>query len=93
MKTVTFQPSGRKVEVLSGSRVYEAIQAANLPVASSCGADGTCGKCGVRVIQGSVTAPSPHEERVLEANRVDPALRLSCMTTVETDLVVTTDYW
>ena len=93
MKTVTFRPSGRTVEVPTGSRVYEAIRAANLPVASSCGAVGTCGKCGVRVIQGSVTEATPHERRVSDANRVDSALRLSCMAKVETDLLVTTDYW
>ena len=93
MKTVTFYPSGRKVEVHAGSRVYDAIQTAGLPVASSCGADGTCGKCGIRVMQGRVSAASSHEERVLEANRVAPSMRLSCMTNVETDLVITTDYW
>ena len=93
MKTVTFYPSGRKVKVHTGSRVYDAIRAADLPVASSCGAEGTCGKCGIRVMQGSVSAASSHEERVLVANRVGPSMRLSCMANVETDLVVTTDYW
>ena len=93
MKTVTFHPSGRSVKVHRGTRIYEAIRAANLPVASSCGADGTCGKCGVRVVQGSVTAATAHEQRVRSANRVGPDLRLSCMSEVVTDLVVTTDYW
>ena len=91
MKTVTFYPSGRKVKVHTGSRVYDAIRAADLPVASSCGAEGTCGKCGIRVMQGRVSAASSHEERVLAANRAEPSMRLSCMTNVETDLVVTTD--
>ena len=93
MKLVTFHPSGRTVEVPLGSRIYDAIRAANLPVASSCGADGTCGKCGVRIVQGSVAPATPHEHRVCKDNRVDAGLRLSCMAEVETDLVVTTDYW
>ena len=90
---VRFAPSGREVHVDKGTTLFEAAQAAGLPVGSSCGADGTCGKCGLRILAGPLADPSERELRVAQANRLDPALRLSCMVGVEDDLEVTADYW
>ena len=73
----------------------EAIKGAGLPIAEACGADGLCGRCGVRVA-GDVEALSEEtreEERAKQRNRVDPSLRLSCLTTVAGELEVTADYW
>ena len=93
MKRVHFVPSGVEVDVPEGSRLYDAVKQSSLPIASSCGADGTCGKCGLRVLSGTLSEPTEHESRVKAANRVGDSLRLSCMATIQTDLIVTADYW
>ena len=49
---VRFSPSGRGVRVPLGTTLWKAIRSAGLPVASACGADGICGRCGVTVIEG-----------------------------------------
>ena len=90
---VRFEPSGREVEVEEGTSIFEAAQRADLPVGSSCGADGTCGRCGLRVVSGTLPPPTDRERKVAHDNRVSPDLRLSCMVEVTADVCLTADYW
>jgi ferredoxin len=90
---VIFAPSGSRIEVAAGTTLLDAAIAAGMPVGSSCGADGICGKCGLRVLSGKLQAPSEREARVAQANRVDEGLRLSCMVQLTEDLRVSADYW
>ena len=90
-----FEPMGLEVVVPPGRRVYDVATALGLPLAQSCGGEGICGRCGVRVVRGgSALSPERGPERARKvANRVDPELRLACLTTVRGPVVVTTDYW
>ena len=90
---IRFLPSGVEIEVASGTTLLDAAHTAGLPVGNSCGADGTCGRCGLRVVSGSLPPPSAREQRVLHANRVDSGLRLSCMVEPDADVEITADYW
>ena len=90
---VRFMPGAIEVDVEAGTTLFEAAQLAQLPVGSSCGADGTCGKCGLRLLNGSLPAPTPREVKVSADNRTEPGLRLSCMVEVQSDVEVTADYW
>lgn len=90
---VRFEPSGSVVEVEPGTTAFDAAKKAHLPVGSSCGADGTCGRCGLRVLSGSLPPPSERERKVARDNRVPPDLRLSCMVEVNADVCLTADYW
>ncbi|MCB9777131.1 MAG: (2Fe-2S)-binding protein [Alphaproteobacteria bacterium] len=49
------------------------------PIMTGC-AEGDCGTCRVEVItgMGSLSVETDREQRVKEANKVDPALRLGC---------------
>lgn len=93
MKRVRFVPSNIELEVDDNTELFDAIQGADLPIASSCGAQGACGKCGIRVLSGSVSEQTQREVRIKKANRIDPELRLSCLIHAESDLIITTDYW
>lgn len=100
MPLVSFQPSGRAVEVPAGSTILDAILAAGLPVARACGADGLCARCGVAVrATGSggpgaaVDEPDPAELATRRRNRLDPDLRLACRTRVRRDVEVRAPYW
>ena len=93
VKRVRFVPSNIEVEVDGGTELFDAIHNADLPIASSCGAQGACGKCGIRILSGSVSEQTPREVRLKKANRVAPELRLSCLAYAESDLIITTDYW
>ena len=90
---VRFSPQEYEVEIESGTTLFEAATQAGLPVGNSCGADGTCGRCGLRVLSGTLPPPSIREQKVSRANRVDDGLRLSCMVKPDSDVEVTADYW
>ena len=90
---VRFTPSGIEVEISSGTTLLEAALAAELPVGNSCGADGTCGRCGLRLVSGKLPSPSRREQDVAAANRLEPGLRLSCMIQPNQDVEITADYW
>jgi len=90
---VRFLPSNHVIEVEPNVTLFEAAQRAGLPVGSSCGAAGTCGRCGLRIVDGSLSPPTPHEIKVVQDNRVSDSLRLSCMVSVTSDITVTADYW
>jgi len=92
---VRFEPSGRRARVAPGTSLLEAARSAGLPVASSCGAEGICGRCGMEIIAGgeALAEPSPRELEIKRMNRIEPALRLSCRIALSSDLVVTAPYW
>jgi adenylate cyclase len=64
-------------------------------VASACGADGICGRCGLRVLAGGESLPeeTEAERRIKQRNRVDAELRLACRARLAGDLDVTATYW
>lgn len=92
---IRFLPSDRSVEIASGTTLLEAAAKAKLPVASACGAEGICARCGMQILEGAGTlAPEAEVERDAKArNRVDPELRLACQITPDHDLTVTAPYW
>jgi ferredoxin len=93
MPTVRFTPSGRSVEVAAGSRLTDAIRRAGLPIASPCGDDLICGKCGIRVLEGPVGREAPVEVEAKRRNRVPDDQRLACALRVRGDMLLTADYW
>ena len=93
MPRVRFRPGGRSVEVSKGTLLIDAVREAGLPIASPCGDDLICGRCGVRLPSRRVTREAPIDRNAKQRNRVDPELRLACALRVHDDLEVTADYW
>jgi adenylate cyclase len=95
MASVRFRPSGGEVHVDVGTTLHAAVLRAGLPIASACGADGLCARCGLDVIAGSerLSPELPDEQRAKQRNRIEPHLRLACQTRVEGDVEVTAAYW
>ena len=93
MPTLRFPSHGIALEVPRGTRLIEAIRQAELPIAAACGNDLVCGKCGVRVLEGTLRRESRLERRAKRMNRVPAELRLACAIRVYDDLAVTADYW
>ena len=50
---VTFEPQGRAVFVLPGTKILEAAADAGLTIDTPCGGAGLCGKCRVQVSSGA----------------------------------------
>jgi uncharacterized 2Fe-2S/4Fe-4S cluster protein (DUF4445 family) len=95
MPIVTLLPSGRVIEIPSGTMLFDAACRAGLPVASSCSAEAVCGKCVMKIHSGpeKLNAPTEHETKLLARDKRDPAERISCMVHVYGDCTVSTSYW
>jgi uncharacterized 2Fe-2S/4Fe-4S cluster protein (DUF4445 family) len=78
---VTFQPSGKTVYVLPGTRVVEAAALAALAFDSPCGGEGTCGKCRIAVRKGAGD-PSSIERNRFAPDELAAGVRLACQTAV-----------
>lgn len=92
---ISFLPSGRRAQIEAGETLHDAVRRAGLPIASACGADGLCGRCGVRVLEGAAQLPpeDAHETQVKRRNRVDSELRLACRVVPAGDVTLTASYW
>jgi len=84
---VTFQPEGRSVFVLAGTKLVEAAGQAGIILNQPCGGEGTCGKCRVEVL-GSAPEPTPADRRSFGDAELAEGTRLACQLTVQSDLVV-----
>ena len=85
---VTFQPHGRAVYVLGGTKILEAAARAGLTLQTPCGGAGTCGKCRVQ-IPADVASPCQADSEVFDEQELADGWRLACQTPVIGDMVVT----
>ncbi|MDW7673478.1 MAG: 2Fe-2S iron-sulfur cluster-binding protein, partial [Bacillota bacterium] len=54
--TVRFLPNNVEIEVDSGVSLLEVANKAGIAIKSTCGGDGSCGRCTVKVQEGQVTS-------------------------------------
>ena len=82
--TVTFVPGDRCVTVPKGTTLLEAAYKADVHVVATCGGRGTCGKCGVRILEGTPGRSLP----VIRQVHMPKGIHLACLVTVETRVTV-----
>ena len=82
---LTIFPEGANIEVPKGSNLLSGLQDAGIQVATSCGGQGTCGKCKVIIKSGDYnTGATPF----LSKKEVAEGYCLACLTLVEGDLTI-----
>ena len=84
---VTFEPQGRAVYVLPGTKVLEAAGAAGLSMESPCGGKGTCGKCRVQFTHGA-PPPGKADQALFDAEQLQAGWRLACQAPLAVEAVV-----
>ena len=82
---VTYLPFERTTRVPSGTTLFSAAHWIGLPIDSTCGGRGTCGKCKVRVITGRQDAETA-DHRQLRPAELAEGWRLSCQAHVYEDM-------
>jgi uncharacterized 2Fe-2S/4Fe-4S cluster protein (DUF4445 family) len=82
---VTYLPYERTTRVPAGTTVFSAAHWIGLPIDSTCGGRGTCGKCKVRVIEGRPDA-SGADHRLLRPQEIAEGWRLSCQAPIYEDM-------
>ncbi len=84
---VTFLPKDVATRVPPGTTLFHAAAWTGQPVESACGGRGTCGKCRVRVVEGTVVVV-PADLEHLSAEEIAAGWRLSCQQEVRSAMVV-----
>jgi uncharacterized 2Fe-2S/4Fe-4S cluster protein (DUF4445 family) len=82
---ITFLPHNISIEVPPGASIIQAALDAGVHINASCGGEGVCGKCRVRIEEGSVVDGVSEK---LSPEDVQKGYRLACRATVGGDLAV-----
>ncbi|HVS49852.1 MAG TPA: 2Fe-2S iron-sulfur cluster-binding protein, partial [Candidatus Dormibacteraeota bacterium] len=82
---VTYQPFDRTTRVPPGTTLFSAAHWIGLPIDSTCGGRGTCGKCKVRLLDGT-TEVTTADHRLLRKDEVEGGWRLSCQARIYEDI-------
>ena len=82
---VRFLPFEIEVSVEEGESLLDTIRQANLPMKTSCGGEGTCGECYVKIIKGAVPE---NAGKGLPSDIASLGFVLACQTKIEENLTV-----
>jgi uncharacterized 2Fe-2S/4Fe-4S cluster protein (DUF4445 family) len=82
-----FQPGDREVRVPSGVSIFDGASWNGIAIDSTCGGHGTCKKCRVRVLDGTVPASQP-DARAFSAEQLRDGWRLACLAAATADLTI-----
>ncbi|KPJ65600.1 MAG: hypothetical protein AMJ43_10430 [Coxiella sp. DG_40] len=85
---ITFQPSGRSVFVLPGTKITEAAGRAGININTPCGGQGTCGKCRIQITSEAKETPCQPEKDVFSPEELQQGWRLACQTSTASDMTV-----
>ncbi len=84
---VTFEPNGRTVYVLPGTKALEAAARAGLTIDTPCGGVGICGKCRIQVTKGE-SEPTSAELEHFDKKEISSGWRLACQTQIHKHSVI-----
>ena len=84
--SIEFRPHDKVTRVPPGMTIFNAANWIGLPIDSTCGAKGTCGKCKVRILRGHNGATAADRRVFTEAELAD-GWRLSCRSEAQGDVV------
>jgi 2Fe-2S ferredoxin len=95
MAAITLMKSKKVVQVPEGSNLMSSLLDAGVPVASSCGGDGVCAKCHLKILEGKehLSKETQEEQELKEINDISKGERISCQTSVLGDVTVDAPYW
>jgi uncharacterized 2Fe-2S/4Fe-4S cluster protein (DUF4445 family) len=84
---VVYKPFDKATRVPPGTTLFSAAHWIGLPIDSTCGGRGTCGKCKVQVLQGGAEVTTA-DRKQLRASELEAGWRLSCQAKVYDDTTV-----
>lgn len=96
MAKIKLTKTDEEIEARPGVSLMQTLLDAGKPVASSCGGEGVCSKCKVKVLSGAkhLTPVTAVESNCLSRYQIESrSFRLSCQAQVLGNIEVDTDYW
>ena len=87
-RSVKFEPMGITCQLEAGESLFQAAVKAGVRISASCGGRETCGKCKIRILEGSTGEPTATERKLLGVDELNEGWRLSCLIRPQSDMVV-----
>ena len=84
--SIEFRPHNKVTRVPPGMTLFNAANWIGLPIDSTCGAKGTCGKCKVRILRGH-NGTTAADRRIFSEAELADGWRLSCRSEAQADVV------
>lgn len=72
----------QKKEVKKEKTLLEVAEKLELPIKSTCGGNGKCGKCVVKIVEGALPEPTKAERKHLGDEKLEQGYRLACEVTI-----------
>jgi len=93
LPSITFMPSGQRVECAVGDSVFATARRAQIPITTACVGKATCGLCRVKVLAGEahLSAFNSDERKHLGNVYFITKVRLSCQAKVVSEGDVTVE--
>ena len=80
---IIFEPTGKMIDLVTDSTIYDGAIDQSIPIRSDCGGKGTCLKCRIVVSPNeSFSQPSTIESKYFSPNQISSGRRLACQTRV-----------
>lgn len=75
--------------VKEGKTLLKASKETRVKLKDSCGGEGKCGKCEVKVLSGKLSLPTKEELKILGLKKIEKGYRLACQAEIiEGDVLV-----
>jgi len=81
--SIEFQPIGIRLVCTEPITLLDAARQAGIPLQSTCGGKGTCGKCALKILEGNSSPITRSETIFRKGGILDPDERLACETIVQ----------
>ncbi len=88
MTTIRFEPNGVVIETYSKETVLDAARRAGVRIHATCGGEGRCGRCQVRIDDGAMPPAGRSEQVKLTGVELEAGWRLACQFSPPSSLVV-----
>ena len=86
--TINFQPIGKRVSSSNNASLLNSAQEAGIDIASVCGGIGICDSCKIRLISGTLSAPTLEEQAIFSDQELSSGYRLACQSYPLSDLTI-----
>lgn len=85
---ITFEPQGKTVKAFPEHTILDVAHSAGVDIVATCGGNGRCKSCRIRIIEGDYTPPTAQEINVLGKHDLNEGFRLACQTKALGDAVI-----
>ena len=90
MPKIFVKGSSKAIEYLPGQNLLQILHDNDIFIENPCNGKGSCGKCKVKITEGSLGEIPEAEKKFLSESEIKEGVRLSCLIHPESDLVIET---